>query len=204
MTLPNCRLFLVASATGDHELLADCLSAAIEAGDVASLLLTDTADAGGMQQVAEQFVPIAHAGEAAVLLDGQLDLADQLNADGVEVSADLETYRSCRSHLGNDRIVGAYCAGNRHAAMEMAEAGADYVRIDPFAMGPDGESIIGWWSQLFEVPCVAAAPLGPADMEQVVGNGADFVRPGDSMWTSPEEASRVVAESMKAIRAAQA
>ncbi len=199
MTLPNCRLFLVTPGSGDSNLMAECMSAALDAGDIASLVVSQAADAGQTEVIARTLIPIAHSGDVAVLIENNIDLALRLNADGVEILAELPAYKSARSRLGQHAAIGANCVSNRHIAMELAEAGADYVRFDPFAQGPGDEALIDWWSQLFEIPCVAGVPLEAADIAKAAKLGADFVRPSDRMWTSPRSAADLINDSMKAI-----
>ena len=156
-----------------------------------------------MELIAERLLPIAQSGNAAVLLQNDYDLAWQLKADGVEIPAHLQLYRSARSSLGDKLAIGVYCAGNRHSAMELAEAGVDYVRLDPFAPGPGDESVLGWWSELFEIPIATAGPLQAEEIARAARLGADFVRPCDDMWASERAATRIIGESMTAIEEAR-
>ncbi len=100
--------------------------------------------------------------------------------------------------MGKDKIVGAYCAASRHLAMELAEEGADYVA---FAQSEDRgeEPIIAWWSDLFEIPCIAADPVAVENLAPLLTYNPDFIRPDDAMWASPAEARRIVAATMKAL-----
>src|SRR3546814_13873884 len=57
---------------------------------------------------------------------------------------------------------GVTCHDSRHLAMEAGEAGADYVAFGAFyptttkdSMHRPDPAILGWWSTLFEIPCVA-------------------------------------------------
>jgi thiamine-phosphate pyrophosphorylase len=110
---------------------------------------------------------------AAVLVD-QVALAKRTGADGVHLSSGddvLERMAAARKALGDRVIVGAACGGSRHLAMEIGEAGADYVAFDavdepPPATDTDLEQdddveppmmradLVAWWSQTFEVPCL--------------------------------------------------
>ena len=199
MTSPNCRLFLVAPGEGDPIRLVDCLAAALAAGDVASLLIP--ADAGAVG-IARMLTPAAQEGDVAVLIETDAGLARDLGADGVEVSAGLAAYRDARATLGSEHIVGAECGRNRHLAMELAEAGADYVRFDAFSAGPGDECLGQWWAELFEVPCVSGLPLDAEDVARAAAIGIDFVRPADAMWQSPEAAGKVITQATRAIAGA--
>ena len=200
MTSPNCRLFLVAPGDGDSARLEACLSAAMAAGDIASLLISAGAHA---RNIADALTPVAQDGDVAVLIESDIALAMEVDADGVEVTGGLSLYHDARAALGKARIVGADANADRHRAMEMAEAGADYVRIDIFADGPGDQPLGQWWAELFEVPCVSRAPLSTEQIVQAVRDGVDFVRPADELWLSPDKAASIVADAMAAIGSAQ-
>ncbi len=199
MTLPNCRLFLVAPGSGDPIQLRSCLEAAFEAGDIASLLITAEA---GKSENARMLTPVAQDGDVAVLIANNADLAIELKADGVEVIGQTAAYRDARAVLGSDHIVGAECGANRHLAMELADAGADYIRLDAFAAGPGDDCLGHWWAEVFEVPCVAGLPLSAEDITQAAAFGVEFIRPADEMWQSPEMARAIVEQAMAAITGA--
>ena len=91
----------------------------------------------------------------------------------------------------------ADCGASRHFAMEMAEAGADYIGLAN--EGEGGLDLIAWWGELFEVPCVALDPVEPDEAGALAGLGADFVRPAEAMWDGPERARDIVSRTLRAI-----
>jgi thiamine-phosphate pyrophosphorylase len=101
-----------------------------------------------------------------------------------------------RQALGKEAIVGAFCGASRHVAMQAAEDGADYIALSQNSYAP-GEPIIGWWSDLFEIPCVAFDPLESDKLDILLPQKPDFIRPPDAMWASPEEARRIVSGLMQ-------
>lgn len=188
MTAPKCRLFLVVPEGLEPGLARDCLKAALAAGDVAALRVTGPA--AGQERLLDGVLATAQAAGVAVLTDGEVDLARRLKADGVEIAADIEALKAARRTLGDRAIVGARCGTSRHRAMELAEAGADYVTLRPgvAARQAADESLIAWWAAVFEVPCVAEAADDPDLAGAAVRDGADFVVPAQAMWRSPEAA----------------
>jgi thiamine-phosphate pyrophosphorylase len=101
--------------------------------------------------------------------------------------------------------------------MEVAEAGADYVAFGASAAGEpvldddgaamdelDGlptsrDEFIAWWSEVFEVACVAL-DVGTADEARVAaGAGADFVAVAIAATTTPDEAAGRVRAIAQAI-----
>lgn len=171
----RCELYLRlrAGALPDEatlEMLArDFAPAALLIEDGASPALQDFLDAAGRQNL-------------PVLIGGDPALAKALEADGVHIEADPERLAEARSLLGTPGSIGASCPLTRHDAMSMGESGADYVAfgelIDGDAQDLDALlEIIGWWSELFEVPCVAWLNSGDTDdtARRLVEAGADYL-----------------------------
>jgi thiamine-phosphate pyrophosphorylase len=183
---PPPRLHLVVPVT-TAEHATRCFAAACEAGDVASALAPG--------DLVPALMPVAIKHRVALLS------ADEKHAracDGIEVTTRAD-YDHARRLLGADKIIGALCGVSRHTAMDLAEAGADYVAFHQARLRPHDEPIIAWWSSLFEVPCIAADPVAPEAVAQLLAQRPDFIRPPDPIWTSPEEARRIVGELMQAI-----
>jgi len=182
------RLFLVAPE-GDVGHLAACLEQACAAGDVASLLVPPS--------VAKDLAPTAQALGVAVIAAGEPRDAARAGCDGLQVDADPEAIAEARKALGKDRYIGAFAGTSRHAAMEAAEAGADYVAFNQNGPSLGGETLIHWWADMMEIPCVAFDPAEPGDLDTLLPQKPDFIRPSDAMWASPE-AARAVIEALTA------
>ncbi|MFO0992935.1 MAG: thiamine phosphate synthase [Hyphomicrobiales bacterium] len=176
MTQP--RLHLVAPDLAADRIVS-CAEAACSAGDVASILI--------LPSNARSLVAPLQRLDLAVLVKDDVQVAARTGAEGVEI-ADPEAYQEARRVLGPDHVVGADCGSSRHRAMELGEAGADYVA---FAQGGH-EDLIAWWSEIFEIPCIAADPVTPESLDILLPNRPDFIRPDDAMWTSPEAARDIV------------
>jgi thiamine-phosphate pyrophosphorylase len=199
MNSPRCQLYLRVPVAAEPGAARSCLAAALEAGEVAALLVPRGEREETMVSMLEALRSMAQERGVAVVLAGPERLAQRLGADGVEV-ADRADYDAARKTLGAAAIVGADCAGSRHFAMEMAEAGADYVGFANAAEG--GLDLVEWWGELFEVPCVARDPVEPDQAGALARLGADFVRPADAMWASPAEAREIIADTLRAIEEA--
>ncbi len=183
MTLP--RLFLLAPEIEARNLLG-CVEAASAVADIASIVVPP----GLLSQTVQ---PLQAQG-IAVLTTGAAELAAKFQCDGLHMDAGLDNYRAARMILGEKSIVGAFCAASRHAAMEMAEAGADYVAFAQSGRTAGGEPIVGWWTQTFEIPCVALDPVTASDLDTLLPQNPDFIRPSDEMWSSPEAARRILSD----------
>jgi thiamine-phosphate pyrophosphorylase len=190
MDLPKCRLFLVAPSSGDEAAAAACLDAAIQAGDVASLLLRPVVP-GVAGRMMETLLARAQDHGVAAIIENDTRIAARLKADGVEVTKDrpAEDIALARQALPHGAIVGANAGASRHVAMERAEAGADYVVLE--GREADGEPRAGWWTDVAMVPAVADGFVA-SDLHELADRAVEFVRiAGD--WSSPEAMARAIA-----------
>ena len=137
-----------------------------------------------------------------------LENAHVLGCDGLHMNADAALFARARDVLGSDAIIGVDCGTSRHAAMQMGEAGADYVGfgpVDAISLAKDQDldlnkgsietgfelfvpqtmiELVDWWQQLFEVPCLALDVADRSQIEELVQIGADFVAIGPSQWSA--------------------
>jgi thiamine-phosphate pyrophosphorylase len=146
-------------------------------------------DADTIRRATEVLMPIAQAHDAAFLINDRADLAAELGADGVHVGQDDTPYKDARKLLGPDRIVGVTCHASRHHAMTAGEAGADYVAFGAFhktdtkqTISKAEPEILTWWSELFEVPCVAIGGITIENAGPLVSAGADFLAVSAGVW----------------------
>ena len=115
-----------------------------------------------------------------------------------------------RQALGTDAIIGTDCGGSRHAAMTLAQTGADYVAfraaLSPEHGAPDEtqREMVAWWSELFEVPCVAFGVTSLASAERLARNGADFVAVPDTFWRHSDNPSETFGRLLDAITVMEA
>ncbi|SDF50644.1 thiamine-phosphate pyrophosphorylase [Limimonas halophila] len=184
---PDPRLYLIVPGTTPAEQLA----AAVEAGDVACVLLTDAG------RDARQLVEAAQARGVAVLVADDPTLARALGADGVHLNGEAPVKKT-RDALGGDGIVGVQCGRSRHTAMVVGEAGADYVAFAGTEDAPDGPAdpeALRWWQLMMTVPCVAMGGCTPDDAGRLAQAGADFVALGAGVWDDPEGPAAAVARA---------
>jgi thiamine-phosphate pyrophosphorylase len=164
------------------------IAAALEAGDAASILIP----AGPRQlELAKHLKPLSLAHDTALLLAGDPGNCLKAGADGIHLQADPASYAAARAAMGVDKIIGIECGTSRHLAMTLGELGADYIAFSGVAPAKNG-TILSWWSELFEVPCVAFDPANEDDAVVFMREGADFLRPPDTMWRDAETAALTV------------
>jgi thiamine-phosphate pyrophosphorylase len=150
-----------------------------------ALLIAPGADRPLDAGAARPLVDLAQARGIAALIEGDAQLARTLRADGVHVpwcKDVIARYAQARGIVGGRSIVGADAGRSRHEAMELGEAGADYVGFGIPAHVEDRETararryeLVRWWSELVEVPCVGFDVEAPEEVSRLVTAGADFV-----------------------------
>ena len=196
------RLYLFTPALGEPAAFADKLAAVLDVGEVAALLLRlqDT-DERTLVNRAKAVAAIAQPRGVALLLDGRAEIAARAGADGAHLDG-IEALTAAIGALKPESIAGAGGLKSRHDAMLAAESGADYVMFgEPDRNGhpPPFEAVIervGWWAEVFEVPCVGYA----GDLDEVSAlaqAGSDFIALGDWLWAQEAAPSALVAAAAK-------
>lgn len=187
--MTNPRLFLVAPDAIANDLLVACALAACKTGDCACIVAPHTIDQASVAS-------LQGAGLAVLLRDCEVRLVHHLKADGLHLT-DAVQFAEARKALDN-HSVGLAAGTSRHAAMEAAEAGADYVAFTQSKQFA-GEPILGWWHDVTDVPSVAFDPVTAETVASLLPQKPDFIRPSDDMWQGADSATRIVAELAKAV-----
>lgn len=166
---------------------ADALVRQLRSVDaVVATVVLEPSDAGPVSpsDLADSVAAIQAAG-IATLISGDAALARVVKADGVHIPASksaLAAYREARDILGGRFIVGVDVGRTRHDGMVLGEEGADYIAFGIPAHVEDRDTarkrrleLIGWWSEIFEPPCVAFDVETPGDAGELAAAGADFI-----------------------------
>jgi thiamine-phosphate pyrophosphorylase len=194
---PDCRLYLKLPAkrsTSIENSFTQVIAQSTTQG-CCVLLCRDAAgpDAAALGAAwADQALQLAHDRGVAFLVEGDVELARRIDADGVHIAADAAVYTHARERLGADAIIGAGCGQSRHDAMLLAERGVDYVAFEAPVRNvkPELASLIAWWAEIFVVPCVAFGVESAEEARQLAALGADFATPADSLWQFPNAAQQ--------------
>ena len=121
------RLYLVTPLYVDLALFPAELEKALSAADIAAVLIAGPAEEDNMMPLAEALVPLVQSHGAAALIENDIRVAGHTNADGVHISGSKSDLQSAIERFRPQHIVGAGGLGDRHAAMQAGECGADYV-----------------------------------------------------------------------------
>ena len=203
---PAPRLYLVTPQVADARAFAATITGAFANADVAAVLLrlAPGDDRTLINRVKTVGPPIQSTG-AALIIDGHPAIVAHASADGAHLSG-IEEFEAAVPRLKPDRIAGAAGLHSRHDAMLAAERGADYVMFgEPDEEGkcPSLEAVlerVTWWSEVFEMPCVAWASR-MEDIAELAAAGADFVAVGDFVFEDPRGLAAALGDAMSRLAA---
>jgi thiamine-phosphate pyrophosphorylase len=185
-----CRLYLVSPLDVESG-FPDQLAEALDAGPVAAFQFRiKEMDEHQAARLAKPLQAICAERDVAFIVNDSISLAKRLDADGVHLGQGDGDPRDARARLGPAAQIGVTCHDSRHLAMEAGEAGADYVAFGAFFPTATKEtrhrpdpSILTWWSNLFELPCVAIGGITPDNGRALVEAGADFLAVCSAVWS---------------------
>lgn len=196
--MTDCQLYLISplDVSGDFP---QRLERAIEAGPglvTAFQFRVKGLDQHEAARLAAPLQAICAAHDVAFIVNDDVALAKRLGADGVHLGQGDGEPRDAREELGREAQIGVTCHASKHFAMEAGEAGADYVAFGAFFDSTTKASehrpeleILEWWSNLFEIPCVAIGGITPANCQPLVEAGADFLAVSGVIWNGDEAAA---------------
>jgi thiamine-phosphate pyrophosphorylase len=204
---PACQLYLISPLDVSGQ-FAQRLDRALAAGAglaTAFQFRVKRIDRHEAARLAAPLQEVCAARDVAFIVNDDVALARRLKADGVHLGQGDGDVREARELLGRDMQIGVTCHASRHLAMEAGDAGADYVAFGSFFPSETKASdhrpepdLLHWWSQLFEIPCVAIGGITPANCGPLVEAGADFLAVSHAVWGGDET------DAIGAFRAAMA
>lgn len=179
----------------------DRLRLALAAGPVAAFQLrVKGVDQHELARLAEPLQRICAEADVAFIVNDDMSLAKRIGADGVHLGQEDGDPREARALLGPSAQIGVTCHDSRHLAMEAGEAGADYVAFGAFFPTTTKDvkhradtALLGWWSAVFELPCVAVGGITPQNGADLVKAGADFLAVSSAVWNDADPAAAVAA-----------
>jgi thiamine-phosphate pyrophosphorylase len=180
---------------------SEVLSAALEAAPIASVLIRPKPGATMIADKMQALVGLGQKHGAAVLLTMDAEQAADVGADGIHLapSADAVDQLKTARRVAAGLTIGAGAGNSRHAAMELGEAGADYIAFTIPAGTEDRANdregaleLVAWWNEIFELPSVWFGAAGPEDARRLADAGADFVALTVSQSGGPGHAAAAV------------
>lgn len=192
------KIYLITPPELDLSVFPDILCAVLDACPVACLRMAlSSQDEDHILRVGDTLREITHSRDIPLVVQTHVAMVARLGLDGVHLLDGPRSVRQTRKDLGDDAIIGAFCATSRHDGMGAAEAGADYVCFGPVgktALG-DGSTVdmdvFNWWSEVIEIPVVAEGGIDHETMA-TLSDITDFVALGPEIWRAVDPAKQLI------------
>ncbi|QWT20088.1 thiamine phosphate synthase [Bacillus sp. NP157] len=174
----------------------DDLFAAVEAalaGGIRLLQYRDkTTDATRRRQEATELASLCARHDVPLIIGDDVSLAREIGAAGVHLGFHDMPVAEARALLGPDAIIGTSCYGSLERAIQMRDAGADYIGFGAMHPSPTkphattiGLDVLTQAAQL-GLPVVAIGGLTPDNVQPVLDAGADYVAVVSAIFSAPD------------------
>ncbi len=141
-----------------------------------------TAPAPLRRAQAADLLRLCRASEACLIINDDLELALEINADGVHLGRDDGDVSAARASLGPQKILGVSCYADLGLAAAAARAGADYLAfgsVYPSATKPKAPpaalALLGEARRRFGLPIAAIGGIKLDNAAQTIAGGADLL-----------------------------
>jgi thiamine-phosphate pyrophosphorylase len=149
------------------------------------------------REQASALLPLCRAAGVPLIINDDLALAIEIEAEGVHLGAEDGDLAAARGELGKGRLLGASCYNRAGLARMAKKAGADYVAfgsVFPSSSKPSTvraplELITAMRAEL-DLPVVAIGGITHLNAAKVLAAGADAVAVISDLFEAPDIAAR--------------
>jgi thiamine-phosphate pyrophosphorylase len=155
---------------------------AIEGGSKVIQFRDKTRDSESRLEQAQRLQKLCSQHNALLIINDDIQLAAEVNADGVHLGKEDENLQRAREKLGPKAIIGISCYNQLEPAIQAEQEGADYVAfgsffassIKPEAVKATPDLLETARSQL-QIPIVAIGGITPGNAQTLIDAGADML-----------------------------
>jgi thiamine-phosphate pyrophosphorylase len=155
------ELYFIADPGMPTDRAIAAVRSALAGATVAALLVRRGGRSGeDYHRLVEAIRPLTEAAGTALLVEADAADVRRMHADGLHLVAGVAEVRAAVKALKPDFIVGAGPAANRDEAMDLGEAGVDYVLFGPMSgsISAEERELARWWAETMEIPSVLCDP----------------------------------------------
>ena len=186
-------LYAITPDLGDTPALLRKVEAALEGGAQALQYRNKVADVALRREQARGLARLCRTHRVPLIINDHLDLALEVDAEGLHIGVEDGSIAEARRQLGPDRILGVTCYQKIENALEAARVGANYVAFGGFFASPvkGGSggapmSILGEAKRRTGLPVVAIGGITVDNAPQLVAAGADSVAVITALFGAPD------------------
>jgi thiamine-phosphate pyrophosphorylase len=186
-------LYAVTPDEADTGLLAAKVDAALAGGARLVQYRNKAANAVLRLQQARALLDLCRRKCVPLIINDYLDLALEINADGVHLGGADGSVASARRELGPRKMLGVSCYNRLQHALDAAREGADYVAFGSFFASDVKPGVVRAPLDLLRdakravpVPLVAIGGITLENAPQVIAAGADSVAVISALFAAPD------------------
>jgi len=192
--MPNLTgLYAITPDLADTAALLRMVEAALAGGAQALQYRNKVADAALRLEQARGLARLCKTYRVPLIVNDHLDLALEVDAEGLHIGAEDGSIAEARSRLGPGKILGVTCYRRIENALEAARMGADHVAFGGFfpsrtkgGTGGAPMSILGEAKRLTGLPIVAIGGITVENAPQLIAAGADSVAVISAVFGAPD------------------
>ena len=147
-------------------------------------------------KLAEKLLKLCHQYTIPLIINDDITLAKNIDADGVHLGKEDGTVLEARKQLGDNKIIGVSCYNNLQSALQAEQQGANYVAFGrffssstkPLASPADIQTLIQA-KQVLTVPVVAIGGILTSNADLLLNAGADLLAVIGGLYTENPKAS---------------
>ncbi len=132
--------------------------------------------------LAENLLRLCHQNHIPLIINDDIDLCEQIGADGVHLGKDDGGIQTARAKLGQKAIIGISCYNDLGKAVAMQSVGADYIAFGRFfpssskpLASPAQLETLRLAKQQIHIPIVAIGGILPENGQTLLQAGADIL-----------------------------
>ncbi len=188
-----------AQVTNQHQLLAD-VTQALRGGAriIQYRYKRQNNDCKQRHDTCQALCALVHDFKALFIINDDVELARQCNADGVHLGRDDSDISTARSHLGNDAIIGVSCYNRIDLAQQAVNDGADYIAFGRFFPSqtkpnavPANPDLLRQARQQFELPIVAIGGITAENGGALIKAGAHMLAVVNDIFEHTEKPNAI-------------
>jgi len=138
---------------------------------------------------ARELLNLCRKHNVTLLINDDVDLARDIDADGVHIGQSDMPLTEARNKLGKDKIIGVTCHNRLELAQSAQTADADYVAFGRFfpsktkpSAPPASVNILQQAKELLSIPIVAIGGITTANAQILINHGADMLAVSHSVF----------------------